>query len=81
MTIIWPVRHVIITIAATSPIASESHAPCSIFAMFELKNATSTVRNSAASGASLRHDVPHSSRATATNSSVLRMNVPVTATP
>ena len=76
-----PRRQVIITSVASSPIASESQAPCSIFAMLELKNATSTVRNSVASGASLRREVPHSIRATATNSTVLRMKVPVTATP
>ena len=81
MTIIWPRRQLIITIDITSPITRGSHAPCSTFAMFALKNATSTVRNSTAIGASFRLAVPQSRRATARNSTVLRMNVPVTATP
>ena len=81
VTTTWPRRQLIITIDSRSPIASGSQAPCSTFAMFALKNATSTVRNSTAIGASLRQEVPHSRRATARNSRVLRMNVPVTATP
>ena len=43
--------------------------------MLALKNATSTVRNSAAIGASLRFDVPQRKRATARKSTVLRMKV------
>ena len=39
------------------------------------------LRRARLTGASLRQAVPHSSRATATKSSVLRMKVPVTATP
>jgi hypothetical protein len=49
--------------------------------MLALKNVVSTMRNSAATGRIRRLLVPQSSRATATNSSVLRMKVPVTATP
>ena len=68
VTITWPLRQLIITIEITSPIASDSQAPCSTLAMLELKNATSTVRNSTATGASFRLGVPHSHRATARNS-------------
>ena len=81
VTIICPRRQLIITTERTRPIASGSHAPCAIFAILALKNAISTVRNSATTGASLRLGVPQISRATAMNSSVLRMKVPVTATP
>ncbi len=81
MTTTCPRRQLIITIDRTSAIASDSHAPCSTLAMLEAKNATSTVRNRAAIGTSRCLDVPHRKRATARKSSVLRMNVPVTATP
>ena len=81
VTIIWPRRQLIITIDTTNPTASGSQAPCSTLAMLELKNATSTVRNRIATGASLRLAVPHRNLATARNRMVLRMNVPVTATP
>jgi hypothetical protein len=37
VTMTWPRRQVIITIDITSPIASDSHAPCSTLAMLELK--------------------------------------------
>ncbi len=54
VTIACPRRQLIITIDITSPMANDSHAPCSTLATLELKNATSTVRNSAASESQLR---------------------------
>ena len=81
VTISWPRRQVIITIEITSATTSGSHAPCSTLAMLAEKNDTSTVKNRTTIGTSLRFGVPQSSRATAAKSTVLRMNVPVTATP
>ena len=81
VTMSRPLRQVIITPAMTRPTASGSQAPSVILARFEVKNATSTVRNRVPRMASLHRGVFHSARATARNRIVLRMKVPVTATP